>query len=99
MERAFEQVRQAGSPAVTTIYFHPWEFDPDQPRLPLKGLQRFRTYVGQRNSRERLAILLDRHRFRRAIDVAETLQRQELLLPVFDLSLEKGLELDMATAA
>jgi hypothetical protein len=31
--------------------------------------------------------------------VAETLQRQELLLPVFDLSLEKGLELDMATAA
>jgi polysaccharide deacetylase family protein (PEP-CTERM system associated) len=99
MERAFDQVRQAGFPAVSTIYFHPWELDPDQPRLPLKGLKRFRTYVGLGNSRERLAILLDRHHFRRARDVAEILQLQSTPLPVFALETGKELEFHVATAA
>jgi polysaccharide deacetylase family protein (PEP-CTERM system associated) len=27
------------------IYLHPWELDPDQPRLPLRGLDRVRHYV------------------------------------------------------
>ena len=42
----------------TVLYFHPWEFDPDQPRLPLGRLSRFRTYVGIRHSRGRLCRLL-----------------------------------------
>src|SRR5581483_7457642 len=43
---ALRQVRRRCDPAVATLYFHPWEFDPGQPRLPLGRLSRFRTYVG-----------------------------------------------------
>ena len=38
------------------LYFHPWEFDPEQQRLPLSRLNRFRTYVGIHRSRARLEI-------------------------------------------
>ena len=55
------------------LYFHPWEFDPAQERLPLRGLSRFRTYVGLTRTRGRLAHLLARHRFARAVDVASEL--------------------------
>jgi hypothetical protein len=71
---------------VTTLYFHPWEFDPDQPRLPLRGLNRWRTYVGIRRTRDRLRKLLSRHTFRRAVDVARELQVQRETLPRFALS-------------
>jgi polysaccharide deacetylase family protein (PEP-CTERM system associated) len=59
MHRAIEQAHGAGRPAV--LYFHPWEFDPDQPRLPLTGLRRFRTYVNLHRTRDRLDQLLRRH--------------------------------------
>jgi len=57
------------------LYFHPWEFDPEQPKLPLVGLSRFRTYVGIGRSAARLGRLLARYRgcFRRAVDVADAL--------------------------
>jgi polysaccharide deacetylase family protein (PEP-CTERM system associated) len=87
MGRAFAQVRRTCDPAVTMLYFHPWEFDPDQPRLPLKAFSRFRTYVGTRRSRGRLLRLLERHPFARAVDVADALQRDGTALPVFDLAL------------
>ncbi len=84
MERAFAQVRRRCAPAVTMLYFHPWEFDPDQPRLPLGRLSRFRTYVGTKTSRGRLRALLTRHRFARAVDVAADIEGAEL--PTFALS-------------
>jgi polysaccharide deacetylase family protein (PEP-CTERM system associated) len=84
MERAFAQVRRRCVPAVTMLYFHPWEFDPDQPRLPLGRVSRFRTYVGTKSSRGRLRALLGRHRFARAIDVAAGIEAAEL--PTFALS-------------
>jgi polysaccharide deacetylase family protein (PEP-CTERM system associated) len=84
MERAFAQVRRRCVPAVTMLYFHPWEFDPDQPRLPLGRVGRFRTYVGTKSSRERLRTLLGRHRFARAVDVAAGIEGAEL--PTFALS-------------
>lgn len=59
MDRAIEQAHRADRPAV--CYFHPWEFDPDQPRLPLTGLRRFRTYVNLGRTRDRLDQLLRRH--------------------------------------
>ena len=73
-------VRQALrlQPAAAMLYFHPWEFDPDQPRLPLSRLSRWRTYVGMRRSMPRLRKLLSRHCFRRAIDVVEELRGQRL---------------------
>jgi polysaccharide deacetylase family protein (PEP-CTERM system associated) len=35
LERALEQLGRQGRPAVTALYVHPWEFDPDQRRLLL----------------------------------------------------------------
>ena len=54
MRYALRQLR-GSTPAVAMLYFHPWEFDPDQARLPLRRLSSFRTYVGLGNSREKLA--------------------------------------------
>jgi polysaccharide deacetylase family protein (PEP-CTERM system associated) len=86
MEHALRQVARQGQPPVAMLYFHPWEFDPDQERLPLRHLSRFRTYVGIRRSRGRLAALLERHRFVRAVDVARQLHATAQTLPVFDLT-------------
>jgi polysaccharide deacetylase family protein (PEP-CTERM system associated) len=86
MERAFQQLEQTCSPAVATLYFHPWEFDPGQPRLPLRGLNRFRTYVGIERSRQRLATLLARHRFVRAIDLVDQLEPRLETLATFGMA-------------
>jgi Domain of unknown function (DUF3473) len=72
-------------PPVGVLYFHPWEFDPDQPRLPISLLRRLRTYAGIRRSRPRLTDLLSRYRFGRAIDIAERLSRTLERLPTFRL--------------
>src|SRR5262249_9742443 len=48
------QVRRAAGPAVAMLYFHPWEFDAGQPRLPLGRLSRYRTYVGGSRTQGRL---------------------------------------------
>lgn len=56
MMRGIAQAHRAGYPAM--LYFHPWEFDADQPRLPLSSRQRFRTYVGIKSARRRLVRLL-----------------------------------------
>jgi polysaccharide deacetylase family protein (PEP-CTERM system associated) len=85
MERALKQVR-ACRPAVAMLYFHPWEFDPEQPRLPLRRLGRFRTYVGMARSRHRLGALLARHRFSRTVDVARRLDGQRRHLACFQLA-------------
>jgi len=45
------------------LYVHPWEFDPGQPRPPMKALQRFRHYVGLRRAEAKLDALLSRFRF------------------------------------
>jgi polysaccharide deacetylase family protein (PEP-CTERM system associated) len=84
LERALAQVRNRCVPAVSMLYFHPWEFDPDQPRLPLGRLSRFRTYVGTKTSRERLRALLGRHCFARAVDVAAGIEAAEL--PTYPLA-------------
>src|SRR5207237_3558822 len=73
MKQGLKQIRKMGEPGVAMLYFHPWEFDPDQPRLPLARLARFRTYFGVHSSRARLAGMLARYRFARAVDVAENL--------------------------
>jgi polysaccharide deacetylase family protein (PEP-CTERM system associated) len=86
MEAALDQVRRQGQPSVAMLYFHPWEFDPEQRRLPLRGLNRFRTYVGMRSSRRRLGALLGRLRFTRAADVARELLPAAEQLPLFTLA-------------
>jgi polysaccharide deacetylase family protein (PEP-CTERM system associated) len=72
---AIRQAWRACDPPVVMLYLHPWEFDTEQQRLPLKGLSRFRTYVGLNRSRLRLARLLDQYRFSRAVDVVDILDK------------------------
>jgi polysaccharide deacetylase family protein (PEP-CTERM system associated) len=86
MRKALRQIRAECSPSVAMLYFHPWEFDPDQQRLPLGRLSRFRTYVGVSTSRTRLVELIGGQRFVRATDVAERLDVCRDDLPVFSLS-------------
>ena len=80
---ALRQTSECCRPAVANLYFHPWEFDPDQERLPLGRLSRFRTYVGIRRSRARLASLLSQLSFSRAIDVAREMGPSFDSLPCF----------------
>lgn len=79
MRAGLKQVKDVPN-AVGMLYFHPWEFDPGQPKLPLGKVSRFRTYVGVGKSERRLGTLLTayRGRFRRAIDVANDLTTAEL---------------------
>ena len=83
LEWAIRQAEQTCVPPVAMLYFHPWEFDPEQERLPLRWLSRLRTYVGIRRSRGRFTTLLSQHRFARAIDVARQLADQRDLLRRF----------------
>ena len=83
MEQALAQVRRRQQPPVAMLYFHPWEFDPEQDRLPLGRLSAFRTYVGQRRSRPRFVTLLQKHRFVRAVDAVDALGPTLPQLPTF----------------
>jgi hypothetical protein len=85
--RAIEQVRRECRPAVAMLYFHPWEFDPGQERLPLGGLNRFRTYVGIGRSQDRFIRLLGSHSFVPAVEVARQMHAQSDTLPSFELSM------------
>jgi polysaccharide deacetylase family protein (PEP-CTERM system associated) len=50
-----------GRPA--TVYVHPREIDPDQPRMDLPLVRRFKYYVGLRSTQAKLRALLREHRF------------------------------------
>jgi polysaccharide deacetylase family protein (PEP-CTERM system associated) len=83
MELALKQAKSVGPAGLSVLYFHPWEFDPDQTRLPLGRLNKLRTYLGLNHSRERFTTLLSRHRFGRAIDAAKTLDSIMDTLPCY----------------
>lgn len=78
------------SPALAMLYFHPWEFDPAQLRLPLGAVNRFRTYVGIKRSKARLVSLMKRYRFVRALDAARALCDRGDQLPHFNLKQVQG---------
>jgi polysaccharide deacetylase family protein (PEP-CTERM system associated) len=59
--------RREGMPAI--VYLHPWEFDPGQPRLPVRGLNRFRQYVNLATTGTKLDRLLEEFPFAPARDV------------------------------
>jgi polysaccharide deacetylase family protein (PEP-CTERM system associated) len=62
--RVFEKNRQR-----VVVYLHPWELDPDQPRIPGPLRSRLRHYTNLRAMKGRLSALLVRHRFERFCDV------------------------------
>jgi polysaccharide deacetylase family protein (PEP-CTERM system associated) len=80
MKRALSFSRRDPGSGAVVLYFHPWEFDPDQPRLPLGLLNRFRTYIGIQRSRGRLRRLFSDPPYLRAVDLARNLvgRREEL---------------------
>ena len=64
-------------PAV--VYFHPWELDPEQPRMPAAWLSRFRHYTNLRRMETRLRKLLSRFSFGSIQEVyADRLARAEV---------------------
>jgi len=60
--QAIHHLNTQRHPAV--IYLHPWEFDPDQPRMPnAPVLSRFRHYVNIHKTETRLRALLNEFKF------------------------------------
>lgn len=58
---AFNQAARRGT--ATAFYLHPWELDPDQPRLAVGRLTRTRHYGGLRQVAPKLTRLLSEFRF------------------------------------
>jgi len=58
---AFRSLNRAGKPAV--FYLHPWELDPDHPRIPLPRRIAFTHYFNLRGTEARLRRLLADFRF------------------------------------
>lgn len=58
---AVGRIARGGRPA--SLYLHPWEFDPGQPRCPAPLLKRVRHYLNLGRTLPRLEKLLARHRF------------------------------------
>lgn len=90
IEMAMLQSARECSPHVAMVYFHPWEFDPGQPRLALRPLDHYRTYVGINRTRGRLLALVARHCYARAIDLARALGPGHDALPHYSLAASDG---------
>jgi polysaccharide deacetylase family protein (PEP-CTERM system associated) len=75
---AIDQTLRDCSPRAAMLYFHPWEFDPEQHRLPLGWRGRFRTYVGVGRTYGRLTKLLQAYSFVPAEDLVRRLKVDEL---------------------
>jgi polysaccharide deacetylase family protein (PEP-CTERM system associated) len=84
---AIRQTLKRTVPPVAMLYFHPWEFDPEQQRLALGRFSGWRTYVGISKTRDRLTALFRGHLFARAVDVARELERHRL--PLLDVGKER----------
>jgi polysaccharide deacetylase family protein (PEP-CTERM system associated) len=61
IRRAFREFQADGKPGM--FYIHPWEVDPDQPRLDVGWLTRMRHYRGLDRTLPRLESLLSEFRF------------------------------------
>ena len=60
--QAIRHINKEGYPAV--IYLHPWEFDPEQPRINhAPWLSRFRHYINLHKTESRLRALLEQFKF------------------------------------
>ena len=69
LRRAIGRAERAGR--VAMIYLHPWEFDPDQPLLPMSRTSRFRHRVKLSRTEAKLRGLLSRFDFGSAIDAVD----------------------------
>lgn len=68
---ALSKIEQEDGRAIV-VYFHPWELDPEQPRIPARRKSRFRHYTNLSAMEPRLRSLLHTHAFQPFRDVVET---------------------------
>ncbi len=61
IQRAFRERSARGEPGM--FYIHPWEIDPDQPRMPVGWVSRVRHYRGLGKTYSRLERLVDEFSF------------------------------------
>jgi hypothetical protein len=61
VREGLRQAQRAGYPG--TFYIHPWELDPEQPRLDVPVKTRIRHYGGLRRTEPRIRKLLREFRF------------------------------------
>jgi len=59
--RYLQKINEAGQPFM--IYVHPWELDPEQPRLPASRSIQFRHYIGLSSTEQKLERLVRDCRF------------------------------------
>jgi polysaccharide deacetylase family protein (PEP-CTERM system associated) len=67
-ERAF-RIFETNYHQRVVVYLHPWELDPQQPRIPGRLRSRFRHYTNLGGMSARVATLLRNHKFQRFCDV------------------------------
>jgi polysaccharide deacetylase family protein (PEP-CTERM system associated) len=79
IRRAFREATRRGECA--TFYIHPWEIDPDQPRLAVSAFNRVRHYRGLADALERIERLLSEFRFSDIASHLPTLELQSSQLP------------------
>lgn len=71
IRQGFERFERRNIPVVT--YFHPRDFAPDCPRVPMSLFRRFKCHVGTSSTKEKLGMLLETYSFdtcAAAVDVA-----------------------------
>ena len=76
VESALRAAERRGMPG--TFYIHPWEVDPEQPRVGVSLLTRIRHYGGLRRTMPRMQRLLSRFRFQ---SIARTLRLDQSATP------------------
>lgn len=72
---AVRSLERKGRPA--SLYLHPWEFDPEQPRCPAPAFKRWRHYLNLDRTLPRLDALLGQFRFGSLREVLEAEQALE----------------------
>ncbi|UCG47513.1 MAG: DUF3473 domain-containing protein [Phycisphaerales bacterium] len=65
-----KRLHALGQPLI--VYFHPREIDPDQPRLPLRRLRRFKYYVNLRSTMPKLKWLCRDYSFGTMTELVES---------------------------
>jgi len=67
------QVSQGGE--AVTMYFHPWEFDPEQPRIKTNAISAFRHYLNIKGNDKKLSAIMRGNEFMTVAEYGETCRR------------------------
>jgi polysaccharide deacetylase family protein (PEP-CTERM system associated) len=85
-----------GQPII--VYFHPWELDPEQPRVKGSWKSRFRHYNGLAKTEERLQAILSHGSFEPLINLVRRLEASPQAQPLKCDDLGSTKELDRAVS-